>query len=222
MTQESGARVLRSSGYGYWGWRNYARCLNGFDFRKTRNILLVRDPRDRLVSQFFSFGRSHAIPKGGKGRDIALASRQEATSMTIDEYATSKVRWIDQNWRLYHSHLTPHTTRVYRYEDIVFRKEEWLSDLLQFFEFPYDERAIREIACAHDVRPETENPDAHIRQVRPGNFRGHLSSETIEYLDHELGLYLETYEYLNPEKYGENLVFAAEGEEAGGIFEACR
>ena len=222
LTEESGARLFSGEGYGYWGWRNYARCLNRVDFSRTRNIFLVRDPRDRLVSQFFSFGRSHAIPESGKGRQIALESRREAAAMNIDEYALSKISWIDLHWRLYHEHLDPATTRLYRYEDVIFKKEEWLTDIVQFFDFPYAADVVRTIATVHDVLPTDEDPDAHIRQVKPGNHKAHLSASTIESLDRELNAYLRAYGYFQPEEYGRRLVFAQQGADATRAFMACR
>lgn len=218
ITAESGRRVIRYSGYGYWGWRNYAACLDEVDFSKSKNLLLVRDPRDRLVSQFFSFGRSHTIPEEGTARALVLGNRQEASSMSIDDYALAKLQFIDENWSAYHRRLNPLTTRVYRYEDVIFRKEEWLEDIVDYLKLPHDADAIREIAKAHDILPKVEDPDAHIRQVRPGNFRAHLAPATIDRLGRELGSYLQAYQYLNPTSYGESLVFAEEGEAATRLF----
>ena len=220
ITKESFQNIFRPNGYLYCGWRMYTTCLDGVDFSLTRNIVLVRDPRDRLVSQYFSFGRSHRPPKKGASSEMFLASREDAVSKTIDEYAISKITWIDHNWNLYHKRLSPATTRVYRYEDIIFRKEEWLGDIVSFFALPYDEKAIKNIAVANDIRPDEENPNAHIRQVTPGNFAKHLAPETIERLNGDLKNYLDAYDYLKPEKFGEKLIFAREGSETSSIFES--
>ena len=177
ITRESFDGIYCQNGYLYSGWRNYSKCLGGVDFSLTRNVLLVRDPRDRLVSQYFSFGRSHRVPRKGSNRSLFLAARKYARSRNIDEYAISQINWIQRHWNLYHCRLSPSATRIYRYEDVIFRKEEWLADIVDFFTLSYDEKRIKKIARAYDVHPIKENPNAHIRQVSPGNYNKHLSSE---------------------------------------------
>ena len=41
-------------GYIYLGFRNFWCNVLNFDFSKVKNILLVRDPRDALISYYFS------------------------------------------------------------------------------------------------------------------------------------------------------------------------
>ena len=55
--------------------------------------------------------------------------------------------------------------------------------------------ALHAIAAKHDIRPNAERPDHHIRQVVPGNFRKHLRPETIDKLNAEFSAEMQEYGY---------------------------
>jgi hypothetical protein len=110
------------------------------------------------------------------------------------------------------------TTRVYRYEDVIFRKEAWLQDMLEFLGIEHKPRWVKQLANRHDLRPEQENPTRHVRQVTPGNFREHFNAETLELLNHQFSDHLLLYDYNNPSAFGRELVFAEEGEQAQQLF----
>ena len=183
-----------------------------------RSIFLVRDPRDRLVSQYFSFSRSHQEPESGYASANFSLTRKKAQRLLIDNYAIDQNDWIISNWRAYHEHLDPMTTRVYRYEDVIFRKVEWLSDILNFFDLPCDEKIIESIVAQNDILPKNEDPNQHIRQVRPGNYKKHLSQGTCEQLNALFFDFLDRYSYLDSQSFGERLVFAEEGSSVSKLF----
>lgn len=172
-------RVWRESGYAYLGFRNFWPTL-GFDFTKTKNILLVRDPRDILVSLYFSLKYSHKIPDDHP----MLKHRKLYSKIGIDEAVLKEALKFKNQFHIYLKNLgSTSTTRVYRYEDVVFRKREWLVDILDFLGLKLDCRKIQAIADKYDVRPDKEDPQKHIRQVTPGNYKAHLSQKTIDRLD---------------------------------------
>lgn len=208
-------RLLEIDGYCYLGWRNYMDFLDFIDLNRSKNILLVRDPRDRLISYYFSVRQSHVMPPKGDLKNQLIALREKSSRQSPDHTVKNLLPEFTMNQNFYQSKLSPHNTRIYRYEDVIYRKEEWLSDMVAYFGFPYDKKTVAEIAQKHDIRPEAENPDAHIRQVKPGNHKFHLKSGTLKTLDIELNKYLRCYDYLTPENFGTRLVFAREGSESG-------
>ena len=209
------------SGYCLLGWRHFPPFLRHHNFSKSKNILLVRDPRDRLVSLYFSMLKSHYVPNKGYIRNILLASRKATEELTIDEFVISYIPEVITQWNRYHEFLDHRTTKIYRYEDVIYRKEEWLIDIVNYFEFPYDQKTIEKVSIENDIRPEAERPNEHIRQVKPGNYNLHLKKETIQKINRELGGYLMRYDYLTPENFGTQLVFAREGEETQEILKPC-
>ena len=78
---------------------------------------------------------------------------------------------------------------------MVFDKRGWLADMLDYFGVALDPEIIAAIAREHDVWPEEERPLEHIRQVKPGNFRKHLSRDSIDRLNAEFEPMLTKYNY---------------------------
>ena len=187
-------QLWQERGYAYTGFRSFLPPMK-FDFSKTKNILLIRDPRDMLVSLYFSIRYSHVVPVP-EGTDHPI-SRQRATfqKIGINQAALKMAHAYSNYFQDYMRHLPESTTCVYRYEDIIFRKREWIEHMLDFLGLRLQARRIRVIAEKHDVRPDTENPKKHIRQVTPGNYKSHLSQATIDKLDELLRPVMRHFHY---------------------------
>lgn len=174
--------IWQEKGYAYTGFRMFFPQMT-FDFSKTKNILLVRDPRDILVSHYFSMKYSHVVPRL-KGKDHPVTRQREALQDSNIDRTVLNMAPVYKNYFLnYMKHLSTESTRVYRYEDIIFRKTEWIVDMLDYLNIEIPMRKIKSIADKHDIRPDKEDPKKHIRQVTPGNYKIHLSKTTIEKLD---------------------------------------
>jgi hypothetical protein len=178
--------VLMRDGYVFMGFRGLAPYISAAALDGRRKALLIRDPRDMLVSLYFSHRYSHAVPRKGGARDQLLALRSDAGRMEIDDYVLSdQPRFMIDNYRAYMRAVGP-DWRVYRYEDVIFRKRDWLADLAAFFQMDVGWDQLDRIADKHDLRPAEENVNAHVRQVTPGNHRKHLRARTIERLNETL------------------------------------
>lgn len=175
----------------YTGFRHYP--IFDLDLAGVTCILLVRDPRDMLVSMYYSVSKSHVIPKGNLK---FKKSRLEASRMTIDEFALKKANEYNRKFKKYQQKLPSDSLTTYRYEDIIYRKKQWLEDLVKIMQLPRDNNLIRTTANKFDVFPTTEDQEQHIRQVHPGNFKKKLKKETIEVLNDRLGEFLNHYNYL--------------------------
>jgi hypothetical protein len=180
-------------GYCYRGFRVFPGYLRGFDLSEKKKVLLVRDPRDMVVSYYFSMAKSHVIPQGAI-RDQMLALRRTAENLDIDEFCLNHAQFFRREFLSY-QHLFRSDIRIYRYEDIIFAKEEWLREMLDYFGVSIESDHVARIAAENDVRPQEERPHEHIRQVTPGNFRKHLSKTSIERLKVEFEEILNQFEY---------------------------
>jgi len=181
-------------GYCYRGYRQFPTYLKSFDISRNRKILLIRDPRDILVSEYFSTAYSHELPANGLVREEMLKLRNFARAIGVDKYCLSQVEVYQRNFENYRA-LLDGEIRVYRYEDVVFEKSKWLADMLSYFEVIIPPAVVENIAAAHDLRPERENPAEHVRQVKPANFRLHLKPETVEILNREFKIELKRHGY---------------------------
>ncbi|MDJ0728372.1 MAG: sulfotransferase domain-containing protein [Crocosphaera sp.] len=185
-------------GYCYIGFRAMPLFMKDLTLLKLRKkILLVRDPRDILVSHFFSVASSHILPKYGNAREMLLSSRQEALRLTIDEYVIDKASIFLRNWNNYHRYLTfNQDLKLFRYEDVIFNKEQWIIDILSFLELNIPEKNIKTLASKYDIIPTKEDPNSHIRKVAPGDHKEKLKTTTIEILNNLFSEILTQYNYL--------------------------
>lgn len=180
-------------GYGFYGFRRFPSYLNNFSLRKFKKILLVRDPRDILVSHYFSMKNSHVIPQGEMGNKL-LEHRQAIQDMNINEYVLNKA---ESFLRIFQSYINieDDLLKVFRYEDIVFDKSNWMQNILNFLDLDLPTAKIELIAKNHDIFPEKETPDSHIRKVTPGDYKAKLDPKTISILNEVFREVLNRYGY---------------------------
>jgi hypothetical protein len=181
----STADIFLPKGYCYGGFRFFPRSFEMPPLRQSRAILLVRDPRDMLVSNFFSMRDSH--PEPGKALEtvqLKLKMRDVARSVDIDEYVRKAAEGYRKNLADYRESLSGMSgLKLFRYEDVIYDKRAWIADICDWFGWsvPYWKRWW--IARINDKMPKSEESTAHVRQVHPGNFRAKLKPETIEWLN---------------------------------------
>jgi hypothetical protein len=195
LMDASAGQALKSHGYAYLGLRHFFPFETDFDFAPLKKILLVRDPRDMTVSMYFSQKQSHAVPKDD---EKFTGLRERMKDRTMEEYLAKEktVRHYAMRSKAYADHCPRQNLRVYRYEDVIFRKYEWLKDMLAFLEIKVDDERIRAIANENDIRPDDEQPSEHIRQVTPGNHAKHLTEAMVGDLNEQLGPMLRRFGYL--------------------------
>lgn len=191
---------FQETGYAYLGARTPWFQSFSFDPTRYRWILLIRDPRDALVSQYFSFKYSHPLPDEGEAREKLLDAQETLQNMTIDQFVSDPAR-INRCKAVLADYLRVIPTsrcRIYRYEDVIFFKREWLEDMLDFLSISIPSETVADIAKNQDIIPEEENPLGHIRQVVPGNYRKHLSQTVIDALTDQFANELQICGYLRP------------------------
>lgn len=169
-------------GYAYGGFRELPWPLP--DFGADRTVLLVRDPRDALTSLYFSLAFSH-VPPGTADSPKLLqafeARRARALAMDIDAFVLEEA---DRHARLIKRALanTPRY-RLYRYEEIIFDKQAWTTDMVEYLGLTAPPGLISNVVARNDVVPAQDAPLEHVRHVTPGDHRDKLRPETIAALD---------------------------------------
>lgn len=191
--------LFDQEGVCFGGFRHIAPPALGVNLTETsRSVLLVRDPRDMLVSHYFSMLKSHAIPQAGKVRAFMLGAREQAGQTSIDTYVIEKAGFFVKQFERYEIDLLrdhSERTKIYRYEDVIFEKATWLADMNDWFGWGVDRGTTDKIAASHDVRPEQEDAAKHVRRVVPGDHRNKLQPETIAKLDEMFGPVVERFGY---------------------------
>lgn len=170
----------------YYGFRFLPKLLlyPDLEIREKKFVLLVRDPRDALVSQFFSFGGkhlSHAMPK--KNADVFLDKIQKTADLDIDEYVLEMAGPHLRKMTDYRDRLDFDKGLLRRYEDIYYDKETFLRDIFAHFGLEVPAALIKRVAEQNDVRPVEEDITRHIRKGTPGDHTEKLKPETVRQLN---------------------------------------
>jgi hypothetical protein len=170
------ARLFHARGYCYGGFRAMPRHPVP-PLADCRAVLLVRDPRDMIVSQFHSFRASHVVPPDAGPDHPMRRAREAAQRQTLAQFAPGAAQRFARRVEGYLAQgfaFRP-ATAVFRYEDVVFAKRAWVDALCAWYGWQLPEALRAEAASRFDVLPATPDPARHIRQVHPGN---HLSEMT--------------------------------------------
>lgn len=184
----STSQIFLDRGYCYGGFRFLPDSFEIPILGRAKSVLLVRDPRDMLVSHYFSTRSSHPAP-GSKStlktgmREMPL--KELAQSTLIDEYVIKFSRFYRRHMTRYIDELAGEghdKIRVYRYEDVIFEKRRWIADMCAWFGWDVSEKEIHALADKNDLRPTSEDEAQHVRQATPGDHKRKLKPETIEEL----------------------------------------
>ena len=180
------SKVFADNGYCFGGFRAFPKTFAIPNLATRKSIFLLRDPRDMLVSHYFSMRSSHPDP--GKVLTTSrqsLPRRDKALVMSVDEYALDLASYYVRQLSRYIDVFEAHRDNfaVFRYEDVIFEKRTWVADICKAFDWDVSERATNKIADKNDVVPRSENEARHIRQVAPGDGLRKLQPETIEKLN---------------------------------------
>ena len=166
------------------------------DTPSVKRIFHVRDPRDILVSEYFSLGWIHP-----EGQNLSQR-RNEIQQMSVDQYVLQILE--TSSWPLHKKYdplmkldlKNPDFTLV-RYEDMVLDFPRWVEATIAPFEFRNPKRMIsryvKKFASQFDVSTESMS---HRRKVTPGDHKEKLKPETIEALNERFSDVLDRFGYL--------------------------
>jgi hypothetical protein len=181
-------------------------------------ILHLRDPRDVLVSMFYSYCYMHegeierhtgyrkAVAEGGIDRFVLDMVGEPFYGYRGDYGIGSRYKKhvgnvLDRYQRYFEELLDRPNTIVVSYEEMVLAFPSWLEQVVSAFDLPDPEetRAVVAARRANSVAAEGEEDVwSHKRKVTPGDHREKLQAETIRQLDEIFASVLERLGYLGP------------------------
>lgn len=182
--KDDGILKFIKDGYIYLGYRNLPPVFKDkIDFSNSPSVLLIRDPRDALVSQYFSLrpGGSHKLPKIGAKEFVE--KRKDVIGMNINEYVINKASLSKQKFIDYKNIVNKGNVKVFYYEDIFFNKQEFLQKIFEHFNIIVETQNINLVAKKNDIIPLEEDKSKHIRKGFPGDHRDKLTKDTIDKLN---------------------------------------
>ena len=166
--------------------------------RSARCLLLLRDPRDALVSLYYSDAKSHPIPKSGPLKKVYEDARARLSNVPIDDYVLEVApTFLRHYYRTMQLLALPDLTLL-RYEDILYDKLRLVRATADVMGARADEATLVQIAEKYDKIPNSEAPAAHLRQAHPGDYIRKLAPATIAKLDEMFAPVLKTFGYDQP------------------------
>lgn len=196
---KSTADLFAPRGYCYAGFRGFPTEYDVPHFEQMTKLLLVRDIRDMAVSGYFSLAFSHPLPGTAlddQWRRNMERERLEIRAMGVDSGALFVAEAnYRKAWSTLRTLLARHKFRIWRYEDVVFRKREWIAEIVAHLGLPVSAASMENLAQRVDVFPEQENRDQFVRKVAPGDHKEKLSPRVIAKLAREFGDYLDAFGY---------------------------
>lgn len=154
-----------------------------------RKIFFLRDPRDVLVSAYYSFGFSHGIPKNVKNQQIFMERRERIQKEGIDCYAIrDAAEWLLPVYCEYDRIRQESWECLYiKYDDYLADTAGTIRSIFEFCKAPVSESVVA--ALVEDASPVQEQPKngdkplRHRRSGQSGQFRSELAPETVLELD---------------------------------------
>lgn len=192
-------RIFKPRGYCYSGFRNIPPVMRGMTaMLEGRKLLMVRDPRDMLVSLYYSMKFSHPFPGQATTQFSARVDpKRAATGGDIDRFCMSYVDLYLSTLRDFLKVTDDSSAKSVRYEDVVFDKAGLARTIRDWFSLDINATQLNEVARRFDIVPAEDKPQEHIRQVHPGDHRRKLQPATIEILSHVLQPFLQQFDYLS-------------------------
>lgn len=154
---------------------------------------MIRNPKDALVSMYYSFLGSHIPP--ACIADPVLYEKEKIklkNLIDINNYVTSCSSSYFENLKnILHICKQNSNNVILKYEDVIFNKKNLVEIILNFIQSYTDknlpiasfEVALNEIILRHDIIPNEENQALHIRKAIPGDWKSKLSKHSALFLD---------------------------------------
>ncbi|HLO15690.1 MAG TPA: sulfotransferase domain-containing protein [Anaerolineales bacterium] len=175
------------------------------DLGEYKIVLMLRDPRDVLVSNYYSIAYSHGLPiEGSMRHDGFVQERMRAREMSLDDYACDQSSWVKGVYERYYNLLVkkyPPSFYYYTsYEAMVGDYPRWLKDLLAYLELDVPTSLVDALIDKNErSRPAQEDIYKHRRLGRSGDYLEKISPKTISYLNEDLKEMLSVFGYSEKE-----------------------
>lgn len=162
-------------------WRRLVQpCLDPAFLADKKAVCFIRDPRDILISYYYSEGWSHALSVVPEIRKSQQLRREMAQSMTVDEYACQEAPAM----RVYLERLlgvmaSGQSVALLHYEDMILRQEAFARQIKAAL--PIADAVVQQMFERSKPR-ETENPAVHRRSGQVAQYRQAFSRQTQEFL----------------------------------------
>ena len=188
--------IFKPQGYLYTVFGGF---INNVDFDLYNILLTIRDPRDILVSSYYSIAYSHEEPPStsDKRKDFFI-KRKFAREVNIDDYVLTEAPKVSAVFKKYKEFLVDkyEQTNILKYEEMISDYEKWLINLASISGLEMNDNLRNTLISNFErSRVKKENKNVHIRKGIAGDYQNKLKPETIDKLNLQLVEILEAFKY---------------------------
>ncbi|MES1021660.1 sulfotransferase domain-containing protein [Gloeocapsa sp. BRSZ] len=178
---EENLAAFQPQGILYAPLRKYIPIKN---LEKYRILLMLRDPRDVIVSNYYSLGFSHSLPLDEERRKEFLEFRGRIQKQTVDEYVVERADRFQRMYSEYCDLIKAQNIQWLRYEDFMQDFELWVNQLGKCLQIEIDEQDKKTLfEMKGGGKQVEENKLKHIRKATPGDHKEKLTQETQDFLN---------------------------------------
>ena len=156
-----------------------------------KKIFFLRDPRDMLVSAYYSFGFNHVVPKTPLIKKKFLEERKNIINSSIDDYVLKKsLDWAKPVYEQYEllNNSSKHSL-VIKYNLFTNNTEDFLNKIFDFVNIDESSEINRLKKIANPIQFTTQN-NQHQRSGKNSQWKYELLEETqyklTKNLEHQL------------------------------------
>ena len=177
---------FKAKGYIFGPIRTF---LNIPDIQNYNVVLFLRDPRDVLVSDYYSMKFSHNIIN-----KKFILEKKQAQNKNINEFALWKAEYYKKKYKSYLPLLELDNVEYIRYNDFIEHTQKTRNKLLKIFEIKNFNKELKDLLNEKDILPRKDNKidlHSHKKMGQLNIFKSHLNDETIKYLNDEFSEIIE-------------------------------
>lgn len=161
-----------------------------------RRIFQVRDPRDILVSQYYSMGWYHTAERWSS---TAHSRREKIQRVPLAEYCLNEACFgspslLDRYQPILQLPSGPQCL-VVQYETMVTDFPQWVSSIMRFMGLAYRPLLKRRLVRRFGQTFTAEGEGTHKRHVTPGEHRLRLPPDVIDQLNQQYATILDRFDY---------------------------
>jgi hypothetical protein len=168
--------VFKKQGYYYGSFKAYRNIPN---LEEYKIVLMLRDPRDILVSQYLSMYPKNSIYLQGVNE-----IQRKNTFISIDDYVLESAYILKTIYEAYCSKfIGKNNVLFFQYEDMLFNYDHWIEKLSKHIELDVNHKLIRSIKNNDNFSTSLKKEYIYKTILKPGEYRDNLKKSTIKKLN---------------------------------------
>lgn len=168
--------IFYTKGYIYGPLRNYLPVPNLSHYPV---VIILRDPRDVLTSQYFSIKNTHPLitPQ-------LIRRREKANSTGIDEHVIEQSDRFLKTYEAYIKNVLhrPNVLLV-KYEDMIKDFNTFLQLINKHAQLQLNDEQLKMLDRSDQFKMKGEDTSSHKRKIISGDYKEKLQADTISFLN---------------------------------------